>query len=167
MRQAMAVAAMLAVPGLGAAQGVAATRPDFLSLRTNITKSAEMVPEADYAFKPVATVRSFGQILGHLANENYDFCAAAKGEKNPNSTDFEKVTSKAQMVAGLKAAFAYCEGAYQITDAQGNEETTLFGSRMSKLRVLVFNATHDAEHYGNLVTYLRMKGLVPPSSQGG
>lgn len=166
MRYGWMAAALLAAPGFAHAQGVAATKADFESLKANITKSAEMVPEADLAFKPVATVRSFGQIFGHLANENYDFCAAARGEKNPNSTDFEKVTSKAQLVAGLKAAFAYCDAAYAMSDATSNGETTLFGSKMSKLRVLVFNSTHDAEHYGNLVTYLRIKGMVPPSSQG-
>lgn len=156
--------ALVAVSGTATAQGVATSKPFFDSMKDVLTRSAELMPEAEYGFKPVATVRSFGQILGHLANENYDFCAAAKGEKNPNSTDFEKVAGKAAMVAGLKAAFAYCDAAYLISDVQGAEETTLFGQKMTKLRVLVFNAIHDAEHYGNVVTYLRIKGLVPPSS---
>ena len=146
------------------AQGVATSKPFFDSMKDVITRSAELMPEADYAFKPIATVRTFGQIMGHLANENYDFCAAAKGEKNPNSTDFETVSEKAAVVAGLKAAFAYCDGAYLITDARAAEETTLFGQKMTKLRVLMFNFLHDGEHYGNIVTYLRIKGLVPPST---
>lgn len=156
--------ALAALPCTAVAQGVATSRPFFDSMKDVLTRSAELMPEADYGFKPVATVRTFGQILGHLANENYDFCAAAKGEKNPNSVDFEKVTGKADMVTALKAAFAYCDAAYQISDPKGAEETTLFGQKMTKLRVLIFNAIHDAEHYGNLVTYLRIKGLVPPSS---
>lgn len=158
------LAALTALPGAGAAQGVATSKPFFENMKDVLTRSAELMPEAEYAFKPVATVRTFGQILGHLANENYDFCAAAKGEKNPNSVDFEKVAGKAAMVTGLKAAFAYCDAAYTMSDTQSAEETTLFGQKMTKLRVLVFNAIHDAEHYGNVVTYLRIKGLVPPSS---
>lgn len=158
------LAALTALPGIAAAQGVATAKPFFDNMKSVITRSADLMPEADYAFKPVATVRTFGQLLGHLANENYDFCAAAKGAKNPNSVDFEKVTVKAEMVLGLKAAFAYCDAAYTMSDATGAEDTALFGQKMTKLRVLVFNAIHDAEHYGNIVTYLRIKGLVPPSS---
>lgn len=165
MRTRLALLALLAaLPCTATAQGVATSKPFFESMKNMLTRSAELMPEAEYAFKPVATVRTFGQLLGHLVNENYDFCAAAKGEKNPNSVDFEKVSGKAEMVAGLKAAFAYCDAAYTMSDATGAEETTLFGQKMTKLRVLVFNAIHDAEHYGNIVTYLRIKGLVPPSS---
>lgn len=156
--------ALTALPGTAAAQGVATSKPFFDTMKDVLTRSAELMPEAEYAFKPVATVRTYGQILGHLANENYDFCAAAKGEQNPNSVDFEKVAGKAEVVVGLKAAFAYCDAAYTISDGQGAEETTLFGQKMTKLRVLIFNAMHDGEHYGNIVTYLRIKGLVPPSS---
>jgi uncharacterized damage-inducible protein DinB len=158
------LAALTAISSTVAAQGVATSKPFFDTMKDMLARSAELMPEAEYGFKPVATVRTFGQILGHLATENYDFCAAAKGEKNPNSVDFEKVAGKAEMVVGLKAAFAYCDAAYTISDAQGAEETTLFGQKMTKLRVLIFNAIHDAEHYGNVVTYLRVKGLVPPSS---
>ena len=157
-------AILVASAGRATAQGVATSRPFFDNMKNVISRSADLMPEAEYSFKPVATVRTFGQILGHLANENYDFCAAVKGEKNPNGVDFEKVAAKADIVAGLKAALAYCDAAYRISDAQGAEETTLFGQKMTKLRVLVFNAIHDAEHYGNMVTYLRIKGLVPPSS---
>ena len=158
------LAALTALTGTTAAQGVASAKPFFDTMKDVLTRSAELMPEADYAFKPVATVRTFGQILGHLANENYDFCAVSKGEKSPNSVDFEKLAGKAEVVAGLKAAFSYCDAAYTISDAQGAEEAALFGQKMTKLRVLISNAIHDAEHYGNIVTYLRIKGLVPPSS---
>lgn len=165
MRTRLTILVILAASaGRVSAQGVATSRPFFDSMKDVISRSADLMPEAEYSFKPVATVRTFGQILGHLANENYEFCAAVKGEKNPNGVDFEKVAAKAELVAGLRAAFAYCDAAYRISDAQGAEETTLFGQKMTKLRVLVFNAIHDAEHYGNVVTYLRIKGLVPPSS---
>jgi uncharacterized damage-inducible protein DinB len=167
MRKSIMLALVFTTPGILAAQSVATGKEFYDNMRSVLTRSAEMMPEADYGFKPVATVRSFGQILGHLANENYDFCAAAKGEKSPNGTDFEKVVAKAELVAGLKAAFAYCDGAYTMSDAQSAGQAELFGSKRTKLSVLIFNAIHDAEHYGNIVTYLRIKGLVPPSSQGG
>jgi hypothetical protein len=92
-----------------------------------------------------------------------------KGEKSPAATDFEKATSKAALVQGIKDAFAYCDGAYQISDAKANtEQVTFFGSMTgSRLWALMFNVAHNNEHYGNLVTYFRLKGMVPPSSQGG
>ncbi|NOT06655.1 MAG: DinB family protein [Gemmatimonadales bacterium] len=148
------------------AVGIAAVKPLYDEVRGFLIKSAEMIAETDLAFKPVATVRSYGEILGHLANENYDFCAAAVGAKSPRTIDFEKITSKSEMVRALKGAFAYCDAAYGISERDAMGETTLFGTKGSKLWVLNYNVAHDNEHYGNLVTYLRIKGLVPPSSTG-
>lgn len=103
-----------------------------------------------------------------MANANYLFCSAAKGEANPNSSDHEKASAKPALVEAIKASFAYCDAAYQISDSRAAEEVALFeGMKGSRLWVLMFNVAHDSEHYGNMVTYLRLKGLVPPSSQGG
>jgi len=137
-------------------------------LKKNLAGSAELMPEADYGFKPVPAVRSFGQIIGHLANEHYIICSAAKGEKNPMAgTDFEKTTGKAALVKALQDSMAYCDGAYNaMTDARGAEVVELFGGSYPRLGALTINVTHSSEHYGNLVTYLRLKGLVPPSSAG-
>jgi uncharacterized damage-inducible protein DinB len=139
------------------------------SIKKNVAGSAAQMPEKDYAFKPTPQVRSFGQIVGHLANEHYLICSAAKGEKNPNATDYEKTaTSKADLVKALTESIAYCDGAFaSMTDAKANEMTDLFGSKHKRLAVLQLNVTHDSEHYGNFVTYLRLKGQVPPSSAGG
>ncbi len=149
------------------AGGVAAVKPLYERLREVYVRSAEVMPESNYGFKPVDQVRTFGQLLGHVANENYLFCANAKGEANPNSADFEQTTAKAAMIQALRASFAYCDPAYSMTDAKAQETTRFFGQQGSRLWVLIFNVTHDSEHYGNIVTYLRLKGLVPPSSQGG
>ncbi|HKP29518.1 MAG TPA: DinB family protein [Gemmatimonadales bacterium] len=146
--------------------GVDAVRPLYERLRTLYIKSAELMPEADYSFRPAEKVRTYGEVLGHVANEHYLFCSSALGQENPNKTDFEKV-GKAALIEGLKASFAYCDPAYRMDEARAMEETTFFDSKGSRLWVLIFNATHDSEHYGNIVTYLRIKGLVPPSSQGG
>ena len=143
--------------------------------RGYIAKTAEKVPEDLYSMRPgpQMEVRTFGQILGHVANFNYYFCSNAKGEKNPNEgNDFEKVTSKAGLVKALNDAFTYCDGVYgALTDASGME-VIQFPSEdgkqtQSALRVsrLVMNFAHNDEHYGNLVTYMRIKSIVPPSSE--
>lgn len=146
---------------------VAAVKPLYDRIKDLYLKSAELMPEEHYGFKPTPEVRSFGEILGHVANENYLFCAAAKGEDNPNETDFEKTSGKAALVVAIKDSFAYCDPAYVMPEMQAMQEVTFFGQQGSKLWVLTYNYGHDSEHYGNIVTYLRMKGLVPPSSRGG
>ena len=142
-------------------------REGWNSLKKNLSASAAKMGDADYGFKPTPQVRSFGQILGHLANEHYLICAAVKGEKSPNTTDFEKVTSKAELVAAFDKSIAYCDGAYaSMSDAAGTQHVEVFGEKMMKLAALQVNLTHGSEHYGNLVTYMRLKGVVPPSSTG-
>jgi uncharacterized damage-inducible protein DinB len=128
--------------------------------------SAEEMPEANYSFKPTDSVRSYGQIIGHLADAQYLFCSVALGEKNPELKIEQTKTSKADLIAALNTAFAYCDKAYDgMTDAAGGQMVKFFGNDMPKLGVLSFNNMHNFEHYGNIVTYLRMKNLVPPSSQ--
>ncbi len=132
----------------------------------NVVKAAEEMPEENYSFKPTADVRSFGQLIGHVADAQYAFCGAVVGG-TPNRPDAEKTkSSKADLVQALKDAVAYCDKAYSgLTDAQAAETVKFFGRELPKLSVLAFNTAHTDEHYGNIVTYLRLKGLVPPSSQ--
>ncbi len=135
-----------------------------------LLRSAEKMPEESYGFRPTEAVRSYGQIVGHLADAQYTFCSAALGEKNPAlALRVEKnKTSKADLVAALKDAFAYCDGAYdRMTDAAGVQTVKLMGMDTPKLFVLTGNLMHSAEHYGNLVTYMRMKNIVPPTSEPG
>lgn len=131
-----------------------------------IVASAEKMPEEHFSFQPTAEVRTFGQILGHIANASYMFCATALGEQPGQRPDAEDLTTKAELVSALNQAFAYCDRAYAITEAQAMEPATMFGREHTKLFVLEFNMGHDFEHYGNLVTYMRIKGIVPPSSAG-
>jgi uncharacterized damage-inducible protein DinB len=123
--------------------------------------------EADYAYKPVATVRTVGELVGHVAGAQNMFCAIALGETPKSEDDIEKsAKTKAALVAALKASNDYCAKAYALSDANAAAMTKLFGSDRSKMFVLQLNAAHVGEHYGNMVTYMRMKGMVPPSSQG-
>jgi uncharacterized damage-inducible protein DinB len=137
-------------------------------LKDILIRSAEKMPEENYNFKPTEVVRSFGQILGHVADSQYMFCSMVLGEKNPAPKIEKTKTSKADLIASLKDAFAYCDKAYDgMTDASGSETVKLFGGDMRKRDVLSVNNMHSVEHYGNLVTYLRLKNIVPPSSEQG
>ena len=145
---------------------VAAARASWIAAHTNIVRSAEQMSEANYSFKPVATVRSFAQIVAHVADDEMGWCAQILGEPL-KQTQFEKtLKAKADVLKAIKDAGTYCEKAYGITDAQAAGVTTIWGGQQPKIKGLMDNAAHDWEHYGNLVTYMRIKGMVPPSSQG-
>lgn len=133
---------------------------------TNIQATAEMLSEELYAFQPTDEVRTMGGLLAHIANAQYLFCSAAAGEESPNTVNFEEtLTTKAETVSALNDAFAYCTAIYdRTTDARGAEMTSFFGNDMAVSAVLAFNSAHNYEHYGNLVTYMRLNGIVPPSS---
>jgi uncharacterized damage-inducible protein DinB len=130
--------------------------------------TAEKMPEENYNFKPTDTVRSFGQIVGHVADAQYLFCSISLGEANPAPKIEQTKTSKADLVAALKDAFAYCDKAYDaMTDASATQPVKLFGGERPKLGALSVNNIHNMEHYGNLATYMRLKNLVPPTSEAG
>jgi len=133
-----------------------------------ITTAAEEVPESTYAYRPTPDVRTFGQLIGHIAGAQQLICAAALGERGGAEDEIERTrTSKADLVAALKASTKYCARAYAQTDAAARQPTRLFGQERSRLFALGLNATHNGEHYGNIVTYLRLNGIVPPSSRQG
>ena len=165
---------LVGLPSMARAQtGSASTKAVTASLKGihdltsgNILKTAEMLDEAIYAFKPTEDVRTAGQILAHVANAQYAFCSSAAGEEAPAHPNFEETaTTKADIVAALKGAFGYCNGVYDaMTDAQGAMMKPFFGNEMAASAILSFNTAHNYEHYGNLVTYMRIKGIVPPSS---
>jgi uncharacterized damage-inducible protein DinB len=146
--------------------GVEAAKFHWTSIHSMIQRSAEQLPESLYNFKPTPQVRTFAELFGHVAGTEMMFCAAVRGDA-PRAEDAveSSAKTKAAIVKALKDAAAYCAPAYAITDAEGAKMIDVFGQR-SKLGTLFFNALHDGEHYGNIVTMLRLKGLVPPSSQG-
>lgn len=130
-----------------------------------LRRSAEKMPEESYGFKPTAAVRSYGQIIGHVADSQYAFCSSVLGEKKPAPKVEQTKTSKADLIAALKDAFAYCDRAYDgLTDASAVQEVMFMGGERPKLGVLTMNNLHTIEHYGNLITYMRMKNIVPPTS---
>jgi uncharacterized damage-inducible protein DinB len=169
-------ASATAQSGQPAAKDAAATwlRGAYMNQRNNLARSAEKMPEEFYNLRPGAQseVRTFGQLIGHVANFNYLWCSDAKGEQNPaQATDFEKVTSKAGLVKALNEALYYCDGVYgALTDASAMQMVTVSGpngqpTQVLRLARLIQNHAHNNEHYGNIVTYMRIKSIVPPSSQ--
>lgn len=165
----LALTALLVATPLSAQMGqndasLAGVRGLYQTVRGYITAAAQQMPEDKYSYRPTDEVRSFGEIVGHVANAGYLFCAPVKGEQAPQKPNAEKLGSKAEIVAALQDAFAYCDGAYQVSDADAPLQ--FFGQQHTKLSVLAFNMGHSFEHYGNLVTYMRLNGMVPPSSQG-
>ncbi len=128
--------------------------------------AAQKMPEENYSFKPVPEVRTFGQLVGHLADSQNFFCATAAGEAPPASGIEKSKTTKADLIAALKDAVAYCNKTYAaMTDAKGSEMTKMMNFEFARLTVLAANFAHDYEHYGNMVTYMRIKGIVPPTSE--
>src|SRR5579884_2454404 len=139
-----------------------------------IVRTAEKMPEENYGMRPglQEEVRTFGQQVGHVANFNFLWCSQAKGEANPNAgKNLEKLATKAELMKALNDAFSYCEGVYNaLTDASGAEtiDITQENGRQTKslrMALLMLNYGHNNEIYGSMVTYLRIKGIVPPASE--
>jgi uncharacterized damage-inducible protein DinB len=172
-------AALMAVPGALLAQEksqppaappanpITASEKGLYSFISNaVVGAAQKMPEENYSFKPTPEVRSFGQLVGHVADASYTFCSLATGEANPKK-DIEKTkTSKADLVAALKDGVAYCNRAFDsMTDAKGSQMVKFMSFNVAKLSLFSLNSAHTDEHYGNMVTYLRLKGIVPPTSE--
>jgi len=151
------------------AQGslMASVAPLYETVKGYIIASAEQMPEELYSYRPTDEVRTFGQILGHVAGAQYMFCGAATGEGGQPPENFEERTTKAGLVEAVRMGFEACDAAYRMNDQTAMEEVEFFGNTGTRLWVLNFNLAHTWEHYGNLVVYFRLNGMVPPSSQGG
>jgi uncharacterized damage-inducible protein DinB len=131
-----------------------------------VLKSLDKMPEDKYSFKPSADVRSYGQVLAHIADGQYVLCGTVKEGKPQFKGNEKTATTKTAIVKALNDGFAYCDAVYaSLTDASSAEIVSWFGQKRTKLSVLDFNIAHTMEHYGNLVTYMRMNGIVPPSSE--
>ena len=150
-------------------------RNAYMGVRNNILRSAEKMPEEYFGLRPgpQEEVRTFGQHLGHVAIYNFLWCSQAKGEKNPNAgNNLEKtLKTKAEFMKALNDAFAYCDPAYTaLTDASGMEIVDITQesgrqTRLPRMALLIMNLSHNNEIYGNMITTMRMKSIVPSSSE--
>ena len=140
------------------------------TIRRNIAEAAEAMTADDYGFKPTPQVRSFSELIGHVIFANYLMCSQATGQKSPATTNFATVTDRAVLLKGLTEALAYCDAAYDATtDANFSQPVKVAGpgtrlTDATRGAVLNFNVTHNNEHYGNIVLYLRLRNRVPPST---
>ncbi len=134
--------------------------------KDDILRSVDKIPENLWSFQPTKEVRTVAQLFAHVADAQYEFCGAAS-EGRGVAKDIEKTAkTKAAIVPALKEAFAYCDAAYaKLTDAGAAATVNFFGMKLTKLGILDFNSAHNMEHYGNLVTYMRINHIVPPSSE--
>lgn len=158
-------------PGAQLTPSTATTASNMhMTIRRNLIESAEAMPAADYSFKPTPQIRSFAELLGHVAFGNFFICSMAKGEPMPVMVNFERtVTDKPGVLKALGDALTYCDGVFkETTDANANQSVKVSGpggqSQSTRALVLMYNTTHNNEHYGNVVLYLRLKGIVPPST---
>jgi hypothetical protein len=136
----------------------------YNSIRNNLIKMADKMSEENYAFKPVPEIRSFGELMAHVAGANARFCGIAKGQ--PPAAPGTAPKTKAEITAALKAAFDTCDSAYEsLTDASAVEMLTMGRNQRSRIGILTGNLAHNNEEYGYGAIYLRLKGVVPPSSE--
>lgn len=141
------------------------------AIRRDLAEAAENMPADEYAFRPTPQVRTFGEIIGHVVDANFFFCAQAAGEKSPATVDYEQIAAKDALVKALNDSLVYCDRVYAgTTDANFIQPVQIpraVGTRSTNTvrgAVLMYNITHNNEHYGNIVLYMRLKGHVPPST---
>ena len=141
------------------------------TIRRNLAEAAEAMTADEYAFRPQPEMRTFAQLVGHVINANFYFCAQATGQTTPSTTNHEQLSDKAALVKALNDSLALCDQAYSATTDENFMQAVgvrpLRGQTPVPTRrgaVLMFNVTHNNEHYGNMVVYLRLKGHVPPST---
>ena len=133
-------------------------------VKNNIVRAAEKVPESDYGFKASPDVRTYGQLIGHVADSSMRTCSALNAAPKP-ATAGDK-TAKADLVAALKDAFAECDKAFDaLTDANATEAVAAGRGQRTRIGALYGQVTHDNEMYGYMSVYMRLKGVVPPSSE--
>ena len=133
------------------------------SVKNNLLKSAEKMPDENYGFKPTPDVRSFAEVLDHVAAAQMHACGAVTGEQKPVNS---QAATKSDVLAALNNAFAECDKAYDsLSDANAAETIKSPRGERSRLGVLAGNVAHDNEQYGILSVYMRLKGVVPPSSE--
>ena len=169
-RRLFLVTALMAMPALATAQTAnpltVNARIQLGALTGFVIRSAEKVPEDVYSFRATPEVRSMAELFGHIADALFSMCSTASGAKPPRTGIEKAVTAKPQLIAALKEGVSYCNTVFDgMTDQKGTETVPFYFGPTPRLSVLYFAVTHTYEHYGNLVTYMRLKGLVPPSSQ--
>jgi uncharacterized damage-inducible protein DinB len=139
----------------------------YEAVKRNVSAMVEKMPEEHFTFKPVPEMRSFGESVAHVADAQARNCNLVSGAGS-KTLDADKKKTKAELLAALKESFAICDGAFAaLTDAQANEMVKMgqAGFQLTKLSLLVSMISHSNEQHGYMAVYLRLKGIVPPSTE--
>ena len=140
-------------------------RQTYGLIKEIMLKAADRMPAEAYSFRTTPQVRSFGEMIAHVADAQLRMCGVVKGE-SPTANAASKST-KAELLSALKASFDYCDPVYEsMTDSAGAAKVKWARWEMSKLGLLHWNISHDNEMYGIIAAFLRLKGLAPPSLSG-
>jgi uncharacterized damage-inducible protein DinB len=134
-------------------------KQNYSRRKDQITRAAAKMPEENYSFRATPEIRTYAQQLNHIAEVQLAVCGSVLGQKPVADTT---QTSKAGVIATLKQSFDVCDKAYDSTTEQNAEDAAGNGTRLG---TLWFNISHDNEMYGTIAVYLRLKGIVPPSSE--
>jgi uncharacterized damage-inducible protein DinB len=145
--------------------GVAAAKAVWMVPHNFVVRALEQTPDSLLSFKATPDVRSLGELFAHVADGEHLFCSLALGEPMMDAGVQKTKKTKAEFHQALKESAAHCDKAYAQTDASAMTPATFFGQNVNRMFLLGMNGAHDYEHYGNIVTYLRLKGITPPSSQ--
>jgi len=139
----------------------------YQNLQRNLLEAAEKMPEPDYAFKPTPEIRPFGQLVAHVALSQFGGCAALKGEDSPQKDAKEEATrTKAELISLLKASTAYCDPVLNaLTDETMVQLVEIGQNEAAKGLILASTNSHGNEMYGTMAVYLRLKGIVPPTTE--
>ena len=153
-------------PATAAAGPAGEVQAAYNRVKPNVLKAAEKMPEADFQYKPTADIRTFARIVNHVTEAQFHTCSALSGTTfDPKSVPSD-TADKAAVIAGLTASFALCDKAYgALTDASITEMLTTGKAKRSRIGMAWGNVSHDNEQYAELSTYLRLKGLVPPTAE--
>ena len=156
-------------PPAGPLGTAAALQRGYAQLKNNVTASAEKMSDADYFSKPTPDIRGYGQLWAHVADAQFGQCSGAKGVPNPRAgqPSFEQLTTKAEVLKAVADSFAFCDDAFSsLTEASASEMISNGrGGQQSRTAALLGVLQHGSEMYGIGTVYLRLKGLVPPSTE--
>ena len=151
---------------------IAEVKNHYTTIQNNIIKAAEQFPADKLTWQPTPAVRSWARLIGHITDDNNYSCAQLAGEAQPparvdpvdNQDSPANKLSREELVRGLRESVARCDKAFAAVNESNMGERATSTGRRSKFFTLIYNTSHTNEHYGNIVTYLRLNNLVPPSS---